>query len=215
MESTKDLINSASLSLTDTEARILTAAKKLFAQHGFSAISGDRLCKEARVSKTSLYKYFGDMPGVLEAVVKSERALFDLSVEAEPTSEVAYWTAMYDYGVKVLNLLNRPLSLDLVRIIHEEARSSPDLAEMFFSNADARSQRHMSSLITFGQKAGYIKSTFEAHDLADHLMCMWQGMNFMRARLGLTKKPIEDPEVWAQKCILALFPEAHSILSHS
>jgi len=196
----------------DTTTRILAAARKLFLAEGFSAISGDRLCKEARVSKTSLYKYYGDMAGVLAAVVQSEADLFKLGVETKPSSEADFWRTMFDYGVKVLTVLNNPFCIELVRILHEEARSKPELAEIFYENADKRCHGVVCSLISFGQSEGYINNTISASDRADQLISIWEGMNFVRARLGLTKLPFENPEEWSRTCIIALYPEASSVL---
>lgn len=198
--------------ITDTETRLLAAAKQLFLVHGFSAVSGDRLCKEARVSKTSLYKYYGDMAGVLAAVVVSERDLFELAVESEPSSEQGFWWALFDYGVKVINVLNDPSCVELARIMHEEARSNPELAEKFYESSEKRCLVEVGSLIAFGQQNGYVNNEASAMELADHLISMWQGTSYSRARLGLTKKPFKSPEDWVKKCIVCLYSEARVLL---
>jgi len=212
MEQIIKLPDSPIVNLGGTEARILTAAKELILAHGFSAISSNQLCKAARVSKTSIYKYYGDMAGVLAAIVKSEGDMFDLGVETEPSSNTKFWQAMFDYGVKVLNVLNEPFCIELVRILHEEARSKPELAKVFYENADKRCHGITSRLIIFGQNQGYIDDAINASESANHLVTMWQGMSFIEARLGLTKVPFENPEDWSRKCVIALYPEARLVL---
>ncbi|MEL7042878.1 MAG: TetR/AcrR family transcriptional regulator [Pseudomonadota bacterium] len=192
-------------SLSLSEARIIDAARKLFFAHGFSAISGDQLCREARVSKTTLYKYFGDMPGVLAAVVINEGELFDLRVDTQPETEEAFWEALEGYGTRLLKLLNRPFCIRLDRMLHEEARSNPKLAEAFYDNAYGKAHRDMTALMRHGLEQGFISRKEAAADLADNLISMWGGLKFVRARLGLTKKPFPSPENWAKQCVETLF----------
>ena len=189
-----------------SEERIIKAARKLFMDHGFSAVSGDQLCKEARVSKTTLYKYFGDMTGVLAAVVIDEGEIFDLRVDTEPGTEDAFWAALEGYGTRLLTLLNRPFCIRLDRMLHEEARANPGLAEAFYDNAYGKGHKDMTALIAHGQSQGFVARTEPAEDLADHLISMWEGLRFIRARLGLTNKPFETPEQWSRQCIETLFP---------
>ncbi|MEM1036766.1 MAG: TetR/AcrR family transcriptional regulator [Pseudomonadota bacterium] len=188
-------------SLSLSEARIIDAARKLFFANGFSAISGDQLCREARVSKTTLYKYFGDMTGVLTAVVINEGEMFDLRVDSHPDTEDAFWDALEGYGTRLLKLLNRPFCIRLDRMLHEEARSNPALAKAFYDNAYGKSHRDMTALIAHGQDKGFMSGQEAADDLADNLISMWEGLRFIRTRLGLIKKPFPDPEKWSKQCV--------------
>lgn len=188
-----------------SEERIIAAARKLFMERGFSAVSGDQLCKEARVSKTSLYKYFGDMTGVLAAVVVNEGEVFDLTVDTEPDSEAAFWEAIEGYGTRLLKLLNRPFCIRLDRMLHEEARDNKALAEAFYENAYGKGHQDMTALIEHGLAQGFVTRKETAEDLADHLISMWEGLRFIRARLGLTNRPFEDPEQWSKLCVKTLF----------
>lgn len=190
---------------SETEERIIAAARDLFMELGFSAVSGDRLCKEARVSKTSLYKYFGDMKGVLAAVVMNEGDIFELRVDTKPETEEAFWTALIGYGVRLLTLLNHPFCIRLDRMLHEEARAQSGLAETFYDNAYGRGHRDMAELIAHGQARGFVRRSEPAEDLADNLISMWEGLRLVRARLGLTETPFEQPEDWARQCVETLF----------
>jgi|GEM_PF-287285 len=187
-----------------SEQRILEAARKLFMEHGFSAVSGDQLCKEARVSKTTLYKYFGDMTGVLGAVVVEEGDIFDLKVDVSPASEQEFWDVLTGYGTRLLNLLNRRFCLRLDRMLHEQARENHELATVFYDNAYGRGHRDVTAMIQFGQDHGYIERPEAATDLADHLLSMWEGLRLVRARLSLTDKPFENPADWAESCVTTL-----------
>ena len=191
--------------LSLSEERIIAAARDLFMKHGFSAVSGDQLCKEARVSKTTLYKYFGDMTGVFVAVVVKEGEVYDLRVDTTPETEAAFWEALEGYGARLLKLLNRPFCLRLDRMLHEEARANPGLAEAFYENAYGKAHRDMMALIGHGLEKGFITRKEPPEDLADNLISMWEGLRLVRARLGMTSKPFEAPEDWSKQCIDTLF----------
>jgi len=190
---------------SDTEARIIAAARELFFQHGFSAVSGDQLCKAARVSKTSLYKYFGDMAGVLNAVVINEGDLFDLHVDEIPETRRAFWESLWGYGTRLLSLLNDPFCIQLDRMLHEEARANPSLADSFYKNAYGKCHQDITALIALGQQKGFLKNAEPAEDLADNLVSMWEGLRFVRARLGRNETPYPDPSGWSRQCLETLF----------
>lgn len=174
-------------------------------EHGFAPVSVDRLCRKARVSKTTLYKYFGDMAGVLAAVVIDEGEMFDLRVETEPPTEEAFWDALCGYGIRLLTLLNEPFCIRLDQMLHEEARANPGLAKAFYENAYGKAHADMTALIAHGQRQGFVARPEPADDLADQLISMWEGLRFVRARLGLTDKPFEAPERWSRQCVETLF----------
>jgi len=193
------------VSRLDTEERILVAARELFLQHGFSGVSGDLLCKAARVSKTSLYKYFGDMSGVLIAVVSREGDFFELNVDTAPESEAAFWDELTGYGTRLLNLLNTRFCIQLDRTMHEEARHNPELARRFYENAYGRGHDDVTKLIQHGLDKGFLIHKASASDLADHLISIWEGLRFTRTRLGMSDHPFEDPQGWSERCIRTLF----------
>ena len=193
------------VSRLDTEERILITARELFIEKGFSGVSGDALCKAARVSKTSLYKYFGDMSGVLIAVVSREGDLFELNVDTRPSSEDAFWKELTGYGTRLLQLLNTPFCIQLDRTMHEEARRNPDLAKRFYENAYGRGHDDITALLQHGLDEGFVVHAASATDLADHLISMWEGLRFVRTRLGVDEVPFENPEAWSTHCVSTLF----------
>ena len=197
--------NERAVSRLDTEERILITARELFIEKGFSGVSGDALCKAARVSKTSLYKYFGDMSGVLIAVVSREGDLFELNVDTRPSSEDAFWKELTGYGTRLLQLLNTPFCIQLDRTMHEEARRNPDLAKRFYDNAYGRGHDDITALLQHGLDEGFLAHPASASDLSDHLISMWEGLRFIRTRLGVDEVPFEDPEAWSAHCVNTLF----------
>ena len=54
----------------ETTARLVAAARRAFAEHGYGDTSMDALCAEAGVTRGALYHHFGGKEGLLEAVVR-------------------------------------------------------------------------------------------------------------------------------------------------
>lgn len=195
--------------LSDPEARIIAAARELFMTQGFSAVSTDLLCKEAGVSKTTLYKYFGDMTGVLGAVIRREGDIFELEGETHPATENVFWQELEGYGIRLLNLLNRPFCVRLERVIYEEARQHTGLAQLFYDSAYGRGQIYLTELIAHGQAEGFISRTEPASDLSDYIAGMWRGLPLVRSHLALTECPYEDPDGRVRGCMQVLFGPAY------
>lgn len=197
------------LSRTDrrsaTERRIVEAARELFMRDGFTATSTDALCKAASVSKTSIYKYFGNMVGVFTAVVTDEADLYSLGAEPVGDSRDQFLDTLSRYGDRLLTLLNNELCIQLDRTIHEEARGSVELAKSFYEAAYGRGHREVEAMIGEAQAKGFVDDGIPAETLADNIISMWEGLRFVRARLGLTKKPFENPAAWSRHCVDQLF----------
>ena len=60
--------------------QILDVTKRLVADEGFHAVSIDGVARRARISRPIVYEHFGDLPGLLDALVEREtlRALQQL-----------------------------------------------------------------------------------------------------------------------------------------
>jgi AcrR family transcriptional regulator len=185
--------------------RIVQAGKRLFFTHGFKAIATDALAGEAAVSKATLYKYFPNMTAVLEAVVEAEVAVFEHGVQTEAGTKSEFTAALIQYGVNLLTFLNRRETIAFAQLMFEEARSHPGLAATFYKAAYARTIADLSRVLTRGQDQGYIVSELKPEELAEQLLGMWEGFGFVRAQLGLTKKPFADPKARSERCVAGLF----------
>ena len=185
--------------------RILNAAHELFFEHGFGAVSTARLAEAANVSKSTIYKYFGDMTGVLEAVVKKEGDSFQIERAAIPEARAAYWQGLYNYGLSLLQLMNRKDIIQFEQMMHEEARHHPELGQRFYKVSFGRSHEDMTTYIAKGIELGFIDKPYPAEQLADHLISMWEGLSLVRTRLAVQEKPFDDPNGQAATVIEVLF----------
>lgn len=188
-----------------TAIRIVTTARKLFFSEGFSGVTTDRLCKAAAVSKSSLYKYFGDMTGVFSAVVQVEGDLVSDGVIAEPETAEQFWSSLTAYGCNLLTLLNQRDTIEFDRLLHEQSRRCPAMGKIFYDMTYGRSHVEITAMIEFGKRQGFITRMQPSEMLADQLFCGWEGLAFVRTRLGLTDKPYADPRTRARETVEAWF----------
>jgi len=191
--------------VANSRERILQAGRSLFFREGFAGVSTERLAKEAGVSKSTLYKYFGDMSGVLRAIAEAEADHFEIDMSKPPESAEAFRKVVASFGKALITLISKPEKLQFDRLMFEESRSSPEIAAIYYEAAIERTRGHLADIIRQGQSMGFADAEADADDLADHLLSMWQGLSFVRARLGLIKKPVKHPGDWSRKCVDALF----------
>lgn len=188
-------------STAPTCQRIAEAARELFAHQSLDTISTELLCKTAGVSKTSLYKYFGNMSGVLVAVVEQESKHFQLSIPVEIKDEAAFWRVLVEYGVKLLTLLSSPFCVRMDQLIHEQARKQPELAVTFYESTYGRSHLELTKLLELGIQRGYLKKQTNPSHLADHLLSMWEGLQYVKARLNVAPMKHSDVKTWVSQCV--------------
>ncbi len=184
--------------------RILQAGRKLFFSEGFSAISTLRLAKEAGVSKTTIYTYFGDMAGVLKAVSATENQIFAMDTAEMPMTALDFKECLIDFGERLLHMISDPAVIQFDHVMHEQSRDNPDITATYFESCYGGTQAHLAHLLDHGRSLGFLKTEMASMDLADHLICLWEGLDYKRVRLGLQPTSKRDPRAWSTQCVQAL-----------
>lgn len=77
----------------ETTARLVAAARRAFAEHGYGDTSMDALCAEAGVTRGALYHHFGGKEGLLEAVVRQIDCEIGERLTAEERRHEDPWNA--------------------------------------------------------------------------------------------------------------------------
>jgi AcrR family transcriptional regulator len=75
----------------ETISRLLTVARKAFAEQGFAATSLDALAAGAGLTRGALHHHFGNKTGLFEAVLRRADAEIDAALEAEWEAEPDHW----------------------------------------------------------------------------------------------------------------------------
>lgn len=190
---------------TSPKHRVLVAARDLFFSEGFAQVTTERLAQTACVSKTTIYKYFGNMTGVLRAVVIAESESFAAGVSFDPQTSEEFREGLVQFGVNFLKLIDDPQTTNFEMSILEQARAHPDVARTFYEAAHVKTQAALRDLIETGLERDLVKTDISAEDLADHLVNLWKGNRHSRAQLGFTDRRKRALHDWVRQCVKLVF----------
>lgn len=120
---------------------ILNAARDLFLQHGYLGTSMDDVAAEAKVSKQTVYKHFGDKRRMFLELLTGDMDGADATVallaRAVPDSEDLE-TDLRAFARAYLSAVLRPHLMRLRRLVIGEAERFPELAAAWYANGPAR-----------------------------------------------------------------------------
>jgi TetR/AcrR family transcriptional regulator, mexJK operon transcriptional repressor len=157
------------------EAEILSAALGVFLSFGFGDSTIDELAVAARVTKRTVYAYFGDKAGLFQAMVK------DLAKGVSLDAPYSHLT-LEDLATRIVYRVHSDELVGLHRLVIAEAGRFPELASVLHSQGDAR---HIARL------AEHIKAEHgedRAH-LAEPLFSLLVGERHRQRLLGLSPAP--------------------------
>ena len=103
-----------------TRAKLIAAARKAFAQHGYAQASMDELTAQAGLTRGALYHHFGGEPGLLAAVVAQMDAEMDERLEAVLRAHADPWLGFLAYCRAYLAMAQEA---EIRRIVLQDARS--------------------------------------------------------------------------------------------
>ena len=181
--------------------RILRAGRRLFFDLGFQRVSTDMIAKEASVSKSSLYKYFPNMSGLLKAVTEAEAVHFQAAEPKLVDTRDELRDELIRFGADLMRFLNRAEIIRFNHLMHEEARANPDVAQEFYSAAYGRTLAHLEALFQQGLDKGFVSGPLSAEEMAMQIIGMWEGVPMVRVQMGMMKRPFPRPQEWSQKCV--------------
>ena len=116
---------------TATRQTIINAARRLFREHGFSAVSVGGICAEAAVSRVTFYKYYSGKNALLQEIVTEQknrvRAEFEnllarqcsLREAAEAVFALQKQSFEELYSAAFLRDIEENTDLELERFFHE------------------------------------------------------------------------------------------------
>jgi AcrR family transcriptional regulator len=164
-------------------ASVLTAAARLFAEHGVAGVSMDQVAAAAGVGKGTVFRRFGDKAGLAAALLDTrERELQEailhgpppLGPGADPADRLAAFAAAYlDY------LLGH---LELVRMSETAAPGA-----RYRIGAYRFWHRHVAILLSGAPDPDYAAHAFLAAVAAEHVAAVLPELGEARLRTGLAR----------------------------
>ncbi|MBP1848564.1 AcrR family transcriptional regulator [Rhizobium petrolearium] len=112
--------------------QIIEGAKRVFMRLGFDAASVNEVCREAGVSKATIYVYFENKEDLFSAIVEDERQRFMLILNSVLTDSVEVEAGLYRFGVDLTSHVTSSHSLGAIRMLIGVATRMPHLCSQFF-----------------------------------------------------------------------------------
>lgn len=157
-----------------TRERILTAALREFAAHGFAGARVDTIARRARTNKRMLYHYFGNKEGIFSAVLRHKiKERLNRSEAHAPKNDIV---SSLPFWFK-LNCLDT----DWVRLLAWESLQTPTQT-VLDEKERVRIVRWATARIGQEQKAGHLR-----RDVSAAHLCL--------AKVSLAMFPVALPQV--------------------
>lgn len=173
------------------EAQILSVALGVFLRSGFGDSTIDELAVAAKVTKRTLYAYFGDKAGLFGAMVKSLAPTVSLDAATDHGTLEAL-------ASRIVYRLHSDELVGLHRLVIAESSRFPGLASILHSQGDVRHIARLAEHIR--RECGADRAA-----LAEPLFSLLLGEQHRRRLLGLTPAPSpEDAATRARACLALL-----------
>jgi TetR/AcrR family transcriptional regulator, mexJK operon transcriptional repressor len=111
---------------------ILAAAKRMFLENGFGAVSMDTIAREAGVSKATVYAHFAGKEELFGAVIERQCEQYFSGFSADELDPRDVRGSLGVLGRRFLDLVLSPDGIALHRIIVAEVSRFPALGEVFW-----------------------------------------------------------------------------------
>ncbi|HXH34465.1 MAG TPA: TetR/AcrR family transcriptional regulator [Plantibacter sp.] len=155
--------------------QVLDAAVELFVSNGYGQVTIDEIAAASRVTKRTVYTYFGDKAEVFTAAIERFRGRDLLGPEANANT-------LLDVSTRLVSVLHSDDAVGLHRLMIGESAQFPELAADFYASGPR----------------GYIALLAQYLPLADDnanaeaLFGLLLGEPHRRRILGLTPAPTQD-----------------------
>lgn len=102
------MVKSRSEMVEETRAKLIQAARKSFARHGYANASMDELTAEAGLTRGALYHNFGDKKGLLQAVVDQIDTEMADQAHARSAKEKDAWKRLLAEAIAYIEMALEP-----------------------------------------------------------------------------------------------------------
>lgn len=184
-------IRKSSAPLEQSRIRIMEIASRLFISEGYGPVTIERVAREARVSKTTVYKFVSSKEQLYELAVSqtARRRAAEDGLIPEDSSDLR--RTFETIGRNLLQALSDPESLSLMRNVIAESPRFPQLAEAFHRNSSLQSAKvRLTKLLEKLGQEGRL-SVEDPGMAASQFIGMVRDSALTRLLLGLTVKSRE------------------------
>jgi AcrR family transcriptional regulator len=167
---------------------IMTVAREVFFEHGYSGTSMSAIAARLGGSKGTLYNYFKNKEELFEAQVRDlcgAAATFILASTAEG-SPIETLTL---FGERYLRHLYSEQTINLFRILVAESRRSPELGRLFYEVGPARARKGLETYLQTAKARGLLVEPPDCALAADQFLSLCKGPAHLQFLLNLIPAP--------------------------
>lgn len=168
--------------------RILKAATAVFLERGFDGANLDEIVRSSGVSRQTIYNHFGGKVSLFRAICVELTDEVTSQLLPSGARNLDPVTVLTRVGLAFLDLVLRPSSLALHRILIAEASRFPDLGREIYSAAGARSIAALADWLRHRADNGEL-SIDNPESAAGDFFALVRGNRQIRALLGV---PVEQ-----------------------
>ena len=164
--------------------QIISAAIRVFLQHGYAATSMETVAREATVSKATLYVYFKSKEDLFAAVVLTLGDQYTAPLLADGGAQEDMQATLLRFGHTVLDLLLATETVSSFRMVMAEAGRTPQLGQLFYQSGAARLLRRLEIFFGDAMKTGLLRPA-DPRRAAEQFIGLVRGDLQLRALLGI------------------------------
>lgn len=187
----------------DNRTRTLASARRLFFAKGVAKTSTNEIARDAGTSKTIIYREFGNIEGLLQAVIEIEVGRFGSADDWTIDGYDSFRRALTEFGAAFLDFLNQGDTIRFARIMSEQARLHPEQTRLYFDAAYLGTAVQLDKI--FAKGAPFVEDPM-LHGLSARYISLLKGYDFDAAVLGLTEAPYPNPLETSAACVNLIFP---------
>lgn len=138
-------------------AAILSAGMAVFLEYGYHGASIDEIVRRAGGSKRTIYRYFGSKDELFGQIVTELASQMTAPLDAGAVAGRPLAEALDLLGRQYLEVLLRPESLALFRIVVAEGVRFPELAAIFYRCGPGYATRRLADYLRQQQALGKVQ----------------------------------------------------------
>ena len=165
---------------------IQDAGKAVFLQQGYEAASMDAIAAKADVSKQTIYNHFRSKDALFKAIVADMTAALFVPLAISEAAHSTPDRTLRAFSQELLDLMLKPGSLALHRLIVAEAGRFPELGADLFAAGAAKLIRILADYLAWETERGRLDVP-QPERAAELFIGMLSGRVQLRALLGVQK----------------------------
>jgi len=165
---------------------IISAARKLFMEHGFENVSVEAIAAEAEISKVTVYSHFKGKEELFERVLVTMCDEYPLVELQEIDEETDFRQALELHGIRLISIISSREVQDFHQSLNLKSNQFKSIMKMVYHGGPERTWKDLELLLKEGKKYG-LHSAPDCKRAADQLLSMWKGMEFVKQEMGVSK----------------------------